>query len=134
MKDSDSDLGTPMFPSPTRGSGRVRPNSRRDGSGQGRGSSKRMVPCQQCGFLNDIRKIDTRGGSGEENGNGGYGPVTATTETGTLLNGSTFSETYGVQSVRKGAGCAFCGSKNSSKDVPFKTDVGSTYAGKHLPY
>lgn len=130
MKDVDSELGAPMFPTSTRGSGRVRANSRRDGSGQGRGSSKRMVPCQQCGFVNNIRAIDTRGGSGEENGNGGYGPVTKTTETGTLLNGSTFSETFGTQSVNKGAGCAFCGSKNSSKDIPFKTDVGSAYVGR----
>jgi hypothetical protein len=92
-----------------------------------------MVPCQQCGFVNDIRKIDTKGGTGET-GNMGYGPVTKSTETGTLLNGQTFTEAIGTQSVNKGAGCAFCGSKNSSKDIPFKTDMGRRYIGNQLPY
>ena len=79
-----------------------------------------MVPCQQCGAPNDINRIDTRGGNGEEQGDGGNGSVASTESSYTLLNGTTHTETNGVQSVSRGAGCWCCGSKNSSKDAPRK--------------
>lgn len=104
-------FGKPLFPTRTAGTGRVRANSARDGRGQGRGSSKRIAPCRQCGFPNDIRKIDVSGG--DLTGNGGRGAITQTTTTGTLLNGQSISESYGDAVNRRGAGCASCGSKNS---------------------
>jgi len=106
----------PSFPTPTAGSGLVRKNSARDGRGQGRGSSKRIGGCRQCGFKNNFRAIDTSGG--DLTGNGSRGAVTKATATGTLLNGNTFSDTYGDAVNRRGAGCACCGSKNSARSRP----------------
>lgn len=70
-----------------------------------------MAGCRMCGFKNDIRRIDVSGG--DLTGNGSRGPITKTTQSYTLSNGQTFSETYGDAVNRKGAGCAGCGSKNS---------------------
>lgn len=100
-----------MFPTKSAGSGRVRENSANDGRGQGRGSAKRIAGCKQCGFKNDIRRIDKSGG--DLTGNGSRGPITKTTTTGSLLGGGTISDTHGDAVNRKGAGCAGCGSKNS---------------------
>jgi len=102
----------PIFPTPTAGNGRIRLNSARDGSGQGRGSSKRIGRCKQCGFLNDFRAIDTSGG--DHSGDGARGVITKTDTTATTLNGSSIVEKYGDAAFRKGAGCAVCLSKNSA--------------------
>lgn len=91
-------------------------NSKNDGSGQGKGSSKRFGKCQWCGAVNNFRAIPI--GSGSESGKMGYGAVTESTETGTLLNGETFTDEYGTQTVKKGKGCWFCGSKNSATEKP----------------
>lgn len=62
-------------------------------------------------MVNDFAAIDTEGGS--DDGNGARGAITETDETGTLLNGETFTETYGVETTKKGGGCALCSSKNA---------------------
>ena len=102
-----------LFPSATAGSGRVVPNNSRDGRGQGRASAKRKAHCRHCGFPNDIKKIATN--SGTMSGDGARGTITKYSETGTLLGGGTFTDTYGDAALRKGAGCAFCHSPNSTK-------------------
>lgn len=107
-KDFDGD-GHKLYPSPTAGSGRLRPNSARTGRGQGRGSSKKMVHCRQCGFLVDTSRT-SRGGS--YSGDGGLGAVAKTTTTGTTLAGASISDTYGEQVIASGSGCPHCGSKN----------------------
>lgn len=111
-------IGARIFPSPTAGNGLVRKNSRRDGSGQGRGSPKRRAPCKQCGFLNDLRSINI--GGGNISGDGGLSGVTKSTETGTTLAGATITHDIGTQVVNKGSGCAFCGSQNSASENPYK--------------
>lgn len=102
--------GQRLYPSSTAGDGRIRRNSARTGRGQGRGSSRRMVECRQCGFLCDASKV-ARGG-GTYSGDGGLGPITKTTTTGTTLAGASLSETHGDRSVPAGSGCPMCGSKN----------------------
>lgn len=109
-------FGKQLFPTRTSGSGRVRRNSANDGSGQGRGSSKRIASCQQCGFPNDIRRIDIKGG--DLSGDGARGAITKTTVTGTTLAGASTSDVRNFAAARKGGGCAFCFSKNSVKVVP----------------
>lgn len=105
-------FGKRLFPTRTARQGFVRSNSANDGSGQGRGSSKRIALCKQCGFPNDIKRIDISGG--DLSGNGARGAITKTTATGTTLAGASISETYGTAALRKGAGCALCHSKNSA--------------------
>src|SRR3990167_11042607 len=100
-----------LFPTRTAGNGLVRANSANDGGGQGRASSRRRGHCKQCGFVNDFKRIDTSGG--DLTGNGSRGPITKSSTSGTLLNGNTFTDTYGDATNRRGAGCACCGSKNS---------------------
>ena len=99
--------GQSFSPTPTAGTGRIRRNSARTGRGQGRGSSRKMVPCAQCGFLVDGSKT-ARGGT--YSGDGGLGAVTKTTTTGTTLAGASLGDTYGDRSVPAGAGCPHCGS------------------------
>lgn len=110
-----------MFPTRTAGSGRVRANSARSGRGQGRGSSKLMAKCQQCGMPNNIRAIVTSGG--DLSGDGARGAITKTSTTGTLLNGQTFTETYGDAAARKGGGCACCHSRNSVRYRPGRLSI-----------
>ncbi len=88
------------IPSSTARDGKVRPNSARDASGQGKGSPKEMVHCKQCGFVFDKNKVVHTGGNQE--GNGGYGPVTK------------YSDGHGEQVVNKNAGCPLCGTKNGA--------------------
>lgn len=99
------------FPTRTAGDGKVRQNSARSGEGQGRGSSKKFAHCKQCGYANDVNRIDTSGGS--DTGDGAVKSITKTTATGTLLGGQTTTDTYGSANYAKGGGCACCGSKNS---------------------
>ena len=101
------------FPSPTKGDGLLRPNNLNTGAGQGKGGNKKKVRCQICGFLIDVNKVDYSGGS--EDGQGAGGSITETTDSGTLNNGETYSETYGEQAYKKNAGCPLCFSKNGSK-------------------
>lgn len=114
-----------MFPSETRGDGLIRPNNTRTGAAQGRGGWKRKVRCQQCGFLNNIAQNDYSGGSLD--GQGAAGDVTKSADVGVMNNGDTTdsgmtddvgnqdTHNVGEQAYRKGAGCPFCLSKNSSK-------------------
>ena len=86
-----------MYPSHTAGSGRARPNSLKTGEGHGKKSPKLIYNCAQCGHPVDINRTDHSGGT--LTGNGGLGPITVT-------------DGVGESSVRKGAGCPLCGSKN----------------------
>ena len=120
------------FPTRTARSGIVRANSANDGSGQGRGSSKRFGHCQQCGMVNNFLAIDTSGGSLD--GNGSRGPITKVDSTGTTLRGDSITQKYGDAVNRKGAGCALCGSKNASKFRPFRRFEGQFGRSVHLGY
>lgn len=44
--------------SPLKGSGKVRPNSAKDGSGQGVGSPKRIIECRVCRFPYDKTRYE----------------------------------------------------------------------------
>lgn len=114
-----------VFPSETRGDGLIRPNNTRTGAAQGKGGWKRKVRCQQCGFLTNIAQNDYSGGSLD--GQGAGGAITKSADVGTMNNGDTTDSGMtddvgnadqhyvGTQAYRKGAGCPFCFSKNSSK-------------------
>ena len=109
-----------LYPSPTAGDGRLRANSARSGAGQGKGSSHKYVSCKQCGFTVDKSVTDHSGGT--LSGDSGYGPVTKTAgDAVTDLISDTFTDGTqtkypgtGEQTVKKGAGCPMCGSKNFS--------------------
>lgn len=103
-----------VFPTETKGDGRVVENNLKTGGEQGRGSSKRKVKCKQCGFPFDVSKNDTSGGSSQGDGAGGV--ITSTTKTVTLENGDTFTEYYGDQAYKKGGGCPLCFSKNGAQN------------------
>jgi len=109
-RDADTDGFQKMFPTSTKRSGLIRPNSARVGRGQGRDSSHRFVHCQICGYVFDKNRVDHAGG--DLSGNGGLGAVTKTVKSGTLLNGTEFTETVGEQTVQAGGGCPHCGTKN----------------------
>ena len=113
--ESGSDSGdgfSPLFPSPTARDGNVRRNSAQRGSGQGRGSSKRMIHCKQCGYVFDSNKVDTSGGA--QDGDGGLEDVSTASATYTV-SGVSHTETYpNVRQVSEGAGCCVCGSKNGA--------------------
>lgn len=98
MKFNPKSLPEREFVSVNPGDGRVRANSARSGAGQGKGASSRFVNCKQCGFTVDKTITDHFGGTQE--GNAGYGPVTK------------YADGHGGQTVKKGAGCPLCGSKN----------------------
>ena len=112
-------FGHKMFPSPTAGQGRVIKPYNQDTSGQGAASAIRKVKCRQCGFPVDISRTDISGGNAE--GNGGYGPVTESSSTGTVLSGGTFTDTYGDRDVPAGSGCPHCGSRNSARESVSRT-------------
>lgn len=113
------------FPTETRGDGLARPNNTRTGAAQGKGGWRRKVRCQQCGFLVNIQQVDYSGGSLDGQGAGGV--VNKSADVGTMNNGDTTdsgmtddvgnpnTHQVGDQALRKGAGCPFCFSKNSSK-------------------
>lgn len=121
---------TDVFPTETRGDGNIRPNNRKTGAGQGRGSFKRKVRCLQCGFPVDINRVDHSGGSLDGQGAGGAvsGKSTSsyvTTDDNGVNPGYSYlagdsEEHPGDQAYKKGAGCPMCYSKNSasSKTVP----------------
>lgn len=102
-----------LWPSETRGDGKVVKNNQRDGSAQGKGSLIKKAHCRLCGFPNDLISIDHSGGSLD--GNGACYLVSSGTVTYGTVGDGTATETYGNPGVRPGAGCALCGSKNSTK-------------------
>ena len=102
-----------VFPTETRGNGLLRPNNVRTGAAQGKGGTKKKAYCQQCGFPVNLNTVDYSGGSLD--GDGAGGNVTETTSSGTMNNGDTYTDYYGEQAHKKGAGCPMCFSKNSSK-------------------
>lgn len=105
----ESDGFSKMFPSATGRDGRVRRNSARTGRGQGRGTTKRMVRCKQCGFLFDANRTAHDGQS--QDGEGGLGNLTKYSDSYTV-SGVSRTDTYASQTARKGAGCPLCGTRN----------------------
>lgn len=101
-----------LWPSETRGRGKIRKNNLRNGSAQGKGSFILKADCRQCGFPVDLSSNDHSGGSIDANG-ANFVSSTATA-TVTLASGATHTEKYGNPGTRKGAGCPVCGSKNST--------------------
>jgi len=101
-----------IWPSETRGDGQVVKNNARDGSAQGKGTLLRKAHCRLCGFPNDLTAIDHSGGSLD--GNGACFLASSGTVTYGVAGDGTATETYGDPGIRKGAGCAFCGTKNST--------------------
>lgn len=109
-----------IWPTETRGNGVVRKNNLITGAAQGKGSLIRKAPCRLCGFPNDLTAIDHSGGSIDGEGAGGQittstvsFPVSAPQDVVGQITTST--ENIGTQSLRRGAGCALCFSKNSTK-------------------
>lgn len=101
-----------VWPSGTRGDGNVVKNNRKTGAAQGKGSLIQKASCRMCGFMNDLIAIDHSGGSLD--GNGACYVISTGTSTWTTPNGTTASETWGNPGIRTNAGCANCGSKNST--------------------
>lgn len=100
------------WPSETRGDGKVRRNNSHTGAAQGKGTLLRKAPCRLCGFLNDLTAIDHSGGSID--GQGAGGGITTATVTYTVTDGTTATENTGTQALRRGSGCCFCFTKNST--------------------
>jgi len=111
-------FGKNLHPTQTKGTGSICKNNIVLGTEQGSPSNtnyKVKIQCKQCGFYFDYRKNDVSGGT--RTGKGGYGSVTTGTDSVQVPFGlrQSFSEPYGEQTVRKGQGCPFCGSKNGMK-------------------
>lgn len=102
----------PLWPSATKGNGRVVSNNSKNGGAQGKASIILKAHCRLCGFPNDTNLVDHLGGSLD--GNGAGGGITTATATTTLASGATHTENYGTQAYNKGSGCALCFSKNST--------------------
>lgn len=108
-----------VWPSESRGDGKIRKNNSRTGGAQGKGTLLRKAPCQLCGFINDLNAIDHTGGSLD--GNGAYSnpvPAVATSPVSgppSILGAiATHTENYADQTLGKNNGCGNCGSKNST--------------------
>lgn len=108
-----------VFPSETRGDGKLVANNLRTGAAQGKSSMVRKAHCILCGFPNDLVRIDHSGGSIDGMGAGGA-VVTATVSapvSGKFYNkaGVNHTENIGTQAYRNASGCALCFSKNSTR-------------------
>ncbi len=104
------------YPTPTAGDGKPVKNNLYNGGAQGRGSTKLKAKCRQCGFPNDISKIDHSGGT--DSFQNAVSVSSTATANGQAVNvpGSTavHTENYGNLQWSPGAGCALCGSKAST--------------------
>lgn len=108
-----------LWPSETKGDGKVRPNNFRTGAAQGKSSIIRKAPCRLCGWINDLTRIDHSGGSIDGEGAGGQittQTVSAPTSAPPSIDGKTFTHTEnaGTQAYRNASGCGLCFSKNST--------------------
>lgn len=103
-----------LWPSATRGDGKVVANNRRTGGRQGKSNLIRKAHCRQCGYPTDLSMNDSSGGSLD--GNGACYVSSVGVATTYPSGGGTHTENYGQPANRMGAGCPLCGSKNSSKD------------------
>ena len=103
-------FGTPVWPTPSAGNGKIRPNSLRTGKGQGQSSTRRMCKCKQCGYVFDSARTSTDTGTFE--GNGAAGKITTSQPSGKTLSGDTVLDNVGDTSYNRGAGCPFCLAKN----------------------
>ena len=136
ISDKDPRGFNDVFPTETRGDGKLRENNVHTGAAQGKGGWKKKVRCQQCGFLVNLNTVDYGGGSLD--GAGAGGNIVQTADVGQLNTVDTLtgamnttdsgmkddvgnSETHkiGTQAFKKGSGCPFCFSKNSTKNRNF---------------
>lgn len=101
-----------LWPTETRGDGKVRKNNAHTGAAQGKGTLLRKAPCRLCGFPNDLTAIDHSGGSID--GEGAGGAITTATVSYAVSGGTTATENIGTQALRRGSGCALCFSGNST--------------------
>ncbi len=124
---ADSHNEEPMFdqlwPTESRGDGKVRRNNVHTGSAQGKSNLVRKAPCQLCGFPNDLTAVDHSGGSLD--GEGAGGAITSTLVSAPVTGGGVHTEYVGTQALRLNSGCALCFSKNNTKlrqDIMVNTD------------
>ena len=96
-----------MFPTSTKGDGRVRPNNLRAGIRQpdANPSVRRKIHCRVCGYLCDLSRQAPSGGDLS-----GQGAFASNALSGTSAAG----DLQGEGSLQVGAGCPLCGSKNFS--------------------
>lgn len=109
-----------LWPTETRGDGKLVANNLRTGAAQGKSSMVRKAHCVLCGFPNDLVRIDHSGGSID--GLGAGGQVTTSTVSAPVssvglhdLSNGKHTENIGTQAYRNASGCALCFSKNSTK-------------------
>lgn len=105
-----------VYPTPTAGDGQPVKNNLKNGGAQGRASTKLKAKCRQCGFPNDISKIDHSGGTDSFQNAVSVSSTAVANGQAVNVPGSTavHTENYGNLQWSAGAGCALCGSKNSA--------------------
>ena len=112
QQSGDEVLFDDVFPSETRGGGKLASNNLRTGAAQGRSNLIRKAACQQCGFPADQTKVDHSGGSID--GSGAVGSITPHAQTVVLPNGTPVAYRWGEANYRTNSGCPLCSSKNST--------------------
>lgn len=101
-----------LWPTESKGNGKVVKNNQRTGAAQGKSNLIRKAHCRLCGFPNDITIVDHSGGSLD--GEGAGGAITSTLVSAPVSGGGTHTEYVGLQAYRTAAGCALCFSKNNT--------------------
>lgn len=107
-----------LWPTETKGDGKVVKNNAKTGAAQGKSSLVRKSHCVLCGFPNDLSRIDHSGGSLD--GEGAAGAISTQTVSAPVSGGGTHTEPIGTQAYRNASGCALCFSKNNT---PIRRDV-----------
>ncbi len=121
------------YPTPTAGDGKPVKNNLNNGGAQGRASTKLKAKCRQCGFPNDISKIDHSGGT--DSFQNAVSVSSTAVANGQPVNvpgsAAVHTENYGNLQWSPGAGCALCGSKNSA--AAREQDTFSQSANPQIP-
>lgn len=104
--ESKADFFPAMFPTPTKGSGRIRANNLRRSLNPATNvvSERQKLPCAQCGFLCDLTRQAPSGG--DLGGDGAFA--------GSTIDSDTSAGYSGEGNIQPGSGCPLCGSKNFS--------------------
>lgn len=109
-----------IWPTETRGDGKLKKNNVNTGGAQGKGTLLRKLSCRLCGFIFDASAVDHSGGSIDGEGAGGAvatATVSFPVSAPPSINGvvTTATENIGTQAYRKNAGCPLCFSKDGTK-------------------